>query len=245
MCAASRSLEVPRSGESKEGLGIDEPIEQTWRPTSGWNSRVDGKSPLVSRTLDPLDPGHCRRTNNQHGDRAERPHKVRRMANVSMRRPTDALAPHPGETRVVQAPARERHTQVCGRQGGGSEHAVGAPGKPPRKPSQGLVVELARRKARESLHLIGRHPRVCAGEPRQDCAARGIAESVENLVELCRHIFTHMGEYRVAGKCRQCFFAGQGYRSISMLTGQWSLPITSAWIFAFFTFFLSASDTRT
>ena len=91
--------------------------------------------------------------------------------------------------------------------------------------------------------------RASASVSRARMARRvGSQSALKTAVELRGLIFTHMGEYRRATiRGCQLIRKGQGVaqRSIVMLTGQWSLPSTSAWIFASFTFFLSDSDTST
>ncbi len=63
--------------------------------------------------------------------------------------------------------------------------------------------------------------RVGVREPREDGAARGVAERVENAIELPGLIFTHMGEYREStARCQ-----ARGQISSLMLTGQWSEPM--------------------
>ena len=110
----------------------------------------------------------------------------------------------------------------------------------PARSSMRMCLEIEFSEIGKSRGDIG-DARVGVRQARQDRAACRIAERIEDAVELRGLIFTHMGEYRR----RDGVSVELGcYRSIVMLTGQWSEPSTSAWIFASFTFFLSDSDTR-
>ena len=70
-----------------------------------------------------------------------------------------------GEQAVVPAPALERYFQRRRGERGAAQHAVAAPGQPPREPAQGLVVEFLHRRARHHFHL--RRGNACVGVVQQ------------------------------------------------------------------------------
>ena len=106
-----------------------------------------------------------------------------------------------GQQGVVAAPALQRHAQRRRGDRGAAQHAVAAPGQPPREPAQGLVVERLHRRAAEGLELRRGDPRRRVGPLlRRDPCLSQCGRGVLAVAGVGRADRLHEGHRR--GRCR-------------------------------------------